>query len=121
MTNKKSGRIGDTPLIGAGTYADNKTCAVSATGHGEYIIRGVVAYDIAAMTEYRGFSLQEAVREAIHIKLNQAGGTGGVIALNTRGDIAMANLTITPERLKQVDFTNPTSRNTEGRSICSSA
>jgi beta-aspartyl-peptidase (threonine type) len=90
MTNKKYGRIGDTPLVGAGTYADNKTCAVSATGHGEYIIRGVLAYDIAAMIEYRGFPLQQAVQEAIYKKLNQAGGTGGVIALNTSGDIAMS-------------------------------
>lgn len=88
-TNKRYGRIGDTPLIGAGTYADNKSCAVSATGHGEYFIRGVVAYDIAAMIEYRGFSLNEAVQEAIHKKLTRAGGSGGVIALDARGNIAM--------------------------------
>jgi beta-aspartyl-peptidase (threonine type) len=89
ITYKKHGRIGDTPLIGAGTYADNRTCAVSATGQGEYFIRGVVAYDIAAMVEYRGISLHDAVHEAIDVKLTAKGGTGGVIALDAQGNIAM--------------------------------
>ena len=88
LTYKKSGRIGDTPLIGAGTYANNQTCAVSATGQGEYFMRGVVAYDIAAMMEYRGLSVEAAVQEAIK-KLSAAGGTGGVIALDRKGLIAM--------------------------------
>ncbi len=88
LTYKKSGRIGDTPLIGAGTYANNQTCAVSATGQGEYFMRGVVAYDIAAMIEYRGLSLDAAVQEAI-LKLGSAGGTGGVIALDSKGHIAI--------------------------------
>ena len=89
MTNKRYGRVGDSPIIGAGTYADNETCAVSATGHGEYFIRGVIAYDIAAMMRYAGLSLQEAARTAIMEKLTEAGGTGGVIALDREGNIAM--------------------------------
>ncbi len=94
LTYKKVGRIGDTPLIGAGTYANNLTCAVSATGQGEYFIRGVVAYDIAAMMEYRGLSLEAAVHEAIDIKLNSKGGTGGVIALDRKGNVAIAFNTV---------------------------
>jgi beta-aspartyl-peptidase (threonine type) len=90
MTYKKYGRIGDSPIIGAGTYAGDGSCAVSATGHGEYFIRGVIAYDIAAMVKYRGFSLEKAVHEAIDVKLTAAGGSGGVIALDTKGNIAMA-------------------------------
>ena len=89
MTNKRYGRVGDSPIIGAGTYADNETCAVSATGHGEYFIRGVIAYDIAAMMRYAGLSLQEAARTAIMEKLTEVGGTGGVIALDREGNIAM--------------------------------
>ncbi len=89
MTNKRFGRIGDSPIIGAGTYADNATCAVSATGHGEYFIRGVVAHDIAAMMAYGGKSLQEAARTVIMEKLTAMGGTGGIIAIDRAGNIAM--------------------------------
>lgn len=89
MTNKRWGRVGDSPIIGAGTYADNATCAVSATGHGEYFIRGVVAYDIAAMMAYEGRSLQDAATAVIMDKLGALGGTGGVIALDRSGNVAM--------------------------------
>ena len=89
MTNKRYGRVGDSPIIGAGTYADNETCAVSATGHGEYFIRGVIAYDIAAMMRYKGLPLEEAARTVIMDKLTASGGTGGVIALDREGNIAM--------------------------------
>jgi len=88
-TNKHRGRVGDTPLIGAGTYANNQSCAVSGTGEGEYFIRGVVAYDVCALVQYRHMSLAEAVHEVIHEKLPRAGGEGGVIALDPAGDIAM--------------------------------
>lgn len=89
MTNKKFGRIGDSPVIGAGTYANNRTCAVSATGHGEYFIRSVVAYDISALMEYKGMSLEEAAKLVIMNKLDKLGGTGGVIAIDHEGHIAM--------------------------------
>lgn len=89
MTNKKYGRVGDSPIIGAGTYANNKTCAVSATGHGEYFIRNVVAYDISALMEYKNLSVQEAANEVINNKLMSIGGSGGVIALDSEGNIAM--------------------------------
>lgn len=89
MSNKRFGRIGDSPLIGAGTYANNKTCAVSATGHGEYFIRLVVAYDISAMMEYKGTSLEKAANEVIMKKLVELGGTGGVISVDKDGNIAM--------------------------------
>ena len=89
MTLKKYGRIGDTPIIGAGTYADNNTCAVSATGHGEFFIRNVVAYDISAFMKYKGLSLAEAADEVIMIKLKNMGGTGGIIAVDKNGNIAM--------------------------------
>lgn len=89
MTNKKWNRIGDSPLIGAGTYANNKTCAVSSTGWGEYFIRGMVAYDISAMMEYKGSTLQEAARKVIQEKLPALGGDGGIIAIDHRGNIAM--------------------------------
>ncbi|MBM4223837.1 MAG: isoaspartyl peptidase/L-asparaginase, partial [Gammaproteobacteria bacterium] len=74
MTNKRWGRIGDAPVIGAGTYANNASCAVSATGHGEYFIRSVVAYDICALVEYRGWTLEKAAKEVVHGKLIQRGG-----------------------------------------------
>ena len=90
MTYKKYGRIGDTPLIGAGTYADNNTCAVSATGHGEFFIRNVVAYDIAALMKYKGMSLSEAADEVIIHKLKQQGGTGGIIGVDAKGNISMS-------------------------------
>ncbi|MCF8222256.1 MAG: isoaspartyl peptidase/L-asparaginase [Bacteroidales bacterium] len=89
MTNKKYNRIGDAPVIGAGTYANNATCAVSATGHGEYFIRWTVAHDISALMEYRDLSLQEAARLVINDKLVKAGGNGGVIAVDNMGNISM--------------------------------
>jgi beta-aspartyl-peptidase (threonine type) len=87
MTNKRQGRVGDSPIIGAGTYAKNEVCAVSATGHGEYFIRAVAAHDICATMEYRGRSLQEAVHELLHHKLRALGGSGGVIAIDRGGRI----------------------------------
>ncbi len=89
MTLKKYGRVGDTPVIGAGTYADNNTCAVSATGHGEFFIRNVVAYDIAAIMKYKGSTLAEAANEVVMIKLKNQGGIGGIIAVDKNGNIAM--------------------------------
>jgi len=89
MTMKKYGRIGDSPIIGAGTYADNNTCAVSATGHGEFFIRNVVAYDISALMKYKGLSLLDATNEVIMKKLKSQGGNGGVIAVDKNGNIAM--------------------------------
>ena len=89
MTNKKWGRIGDSPIIGAGTYANNKTCGVSSTGWGEYFIRGVVAHDISAMMEYGGKSLIESAKHVIHHKLTELGGTGGIIALDQKGNMVM--------------------------------
>ena len=89
MTNKRYGRIGDAPIIGAGTYANNKTCAVSATGWGEYFIRGVVAYDISALMEYKGLSVKEASQEVIERKIPALGGDGGVIAIDEDGNVSM--------------------------------
>jgi len=87
MTNKKWNRIGDSPIIGAGTYANNKTCAVSGTGHGEYFIRANVAYDISALMEYKKLSLQEAAKEVIQNKLKNMGGDGGIIAIDAKGNL----------------------------------
>lgn len=89
MTNKKYGRVGDSPIIGAGTYANNKTCAVSCTGHGEYFIRNVVAYDVSAMMEYKNVSLEEAANEIVNKKLLDQKGMGGLIAVDAKGNIAM--------------------------------
>jgi beta-aspartyl-peptidase (threonine type) len=89
MTNKKFGRVGDTPIIGSGTYANNNTCAVSATGHGEYFIRAVVAYDISCLMEYKGFSLQEACAKVVKNKLVKLKGEGGVIAIDNKGNIEL--------------------------------
>lgn len=89
MTNKKYGRIGDSPIIGAGTYANNKTCAISATGHGEYFIRGVVAHDISAMMQYQGISLEQAAKNVIQKKLTDMGGTGGIIGIDNKGKVVM--------------------------------
>ena len=89
MTNKRWGRIGDSPIIGAGTYANNKTCGVSSTGWGEYFIRGVVAHDISAMMEYGGKSLKESANHVIHHKLTELGGSGGIIALDQKGNMVM--------------------------------
>ena len=88
MTNKKWNRIGDAPIIGAGTYANNKSCAVSSTGWGEYFIRGVVAYDIAALMEYKNLSIRKAAKTVIE-KISKMGGDGGVIAIDNQGNIAM--------------------------------
>jgi beta-aspartyl-peptidase (threonine type) len=89
MTAKLFGRVGDAPIIGAGTYAENETAAVSATGHGEYFIRGVVAYDVASMMRYAGLSLSEAANAVIHGRLTDMGGTGGIIAMDRQGNVSM--------------------------------
>ncbi|MBZ0328520.1 MAG: isoaspartyl peptidase/L-asparaginase [Altibacter sp.] len=89
MTNKKWGRVGDSPIIGAGNYANNKTCAVSCTGSGEFFIRGVVAYDVSCLMEYKGLSLQEAASEVIYNRILEIGGDGGLIAVDAKGNIAM--------------------------------
>jgi L-asparaginase / beta-aspartyl-peptidase len=89
MTNKRYNRIGDSPIIGAGTYANNKTCAVSGTGHGEYFIRYTVAHDISALMEYKGLSLKEASELVVNDKLVKAGGSGGVIGVDKNGNISM--------------------------------
>ena len=86
MTNKMFGRVGDSPVIGAGTYADNGACAVSATGHGEYFIRYAVAHDIAALVKYKGLGVGAAAAEVVQHKLKAAGGEGGVIALDAQGN-----------------------------------
>jgi len=90
MTNKRFGRIGDTPIIGAGTYANNNTCAVSCTGHGEFFIRSVVAYDISCLMEYKNLSLKQACELVVHNKLKNLGGEGGLIAMDAKGNIEMA-------------------------------
>jgi beta-aspartyl-peptidase (threonine type) len=87
MTNKRQGRVGDSPIIGAGTYAKNGVCAVSATGHGEYFIRAVAAHHICAAVEFRGLGLREAVRELLHQRLRELGGSGGIIAIDRGGRI----------------------------------
>lgn len=87
MTNKRWGRIGDSPIIGAGTYANNATCAISCTGHGEFFIRYAVAHDISAMMEYKGVSLREAARVVILGKLKEAGGSGGIIGVDRNANI----------------------------------
>ncbi|MDT5156536.1 MAG: L-asparaginase / beta-aspartyl-peptidase [Acidobacteriota bacterium] len=88
MTNKRFGRVGDSPIIGAGTYADNETCAVSCTGDGEYFIRSVVAHDISAQMRYGGKSVERAAAEALE-RVGKIGGTGGLIALDRRGNFTM--------------------------------
>ncbi len=89
MTNKRYGRVGDSPIIGAGTYVNNETCAVSATGAGEFFIRGVVAYDIHALVHYKHLCLEAAAKEVIQVKLKRAGAGGGVIAIDRDGHIAI--------------------------------
>ncbi|CAL65724.1 isoaspartyl peptidase/L-asparaginase family protein [Christiangramia forsetii] len=89
MTNKNWGRIGDSPIIGVGNYANNNTCAVSCTGSGEYFMRGVVAYDVSCLMEYKNLSLKEAADEVIHHRLPKLKGDGGLIAIDARGNIAM--------------------------------
>ncbi|MDX9846447.1 MAG: isoaspartyl peptidase/L-asparaginase [Tenuifilaceae bacterium] len=90
MTNKKYGRVGDVPIIGAGTYANNKTCAISATGHGEYFIRYTVAHDISALMEYKRLSLAQAAEEVIHNKLEEVDGRGGIIAVDKYGNVNLS-------------------------------
>ena len=89
MTNKKWNRIGDVPIIGAGNYANNKTCAISATGWGEFFIRNVVAYDISALMEYKGFKISEASKIVINEKVAKLGGDGGVVGIDKNGNVAM--------------------------------
>ncbi|HVG24906.1 MAG TPA: isoaspartyl peptidase/L-asparaginase [Thermoanaerobaculia bacterium] len=88
MTDKQYGRVGDAPIIGAGTYAENESCAVSGTGHGEFFIRWTVAHDIAALVKYRGMSVKDAGDEVIHKKLEPVKGEGGVIILDAKGNFA---------------------------------
>ena len=89
LTNKRYGRVGDTPIIGAGTYANNATCAVSGTGTGEYFIRSVVGHDISALMEYKGLSLQDAANRVVMDKLVKMGGDGGIIAVDKDGNTTM--------------------------------
>ncbi|MBK6445812.1 MAG: isoaspartyl peptidase/L-asparaginase [Bacteroidetes bacterium] len=89
MTNKRYGRIGDSPVIGAGTYANDATCAVSCTGHGEFFLRAVVAYDVSCLIEYKGYSLQQACETVVMDKLVKMGGEGGLIALTAKGELEL--------------------------------
>lgn len=89
MTNKRFGRVGDSPMLGAGNYANNKTCAVSCTGSGEYFIRAVVAYDVSCLMEFKGLSLEEASQEVIQKRLPEINGDGGLIAVDAKGNISM--------------------------------
>lgn len=87
MTNKRYGRVGDAPIIGAGTYANNNSCAVSSTGWGEYFIRAMVAHDISALMQYKGMSLKEAAQEVIQRKVPELGGDGGIVAVDKDGNM----------------------------------
>ncbi len=89
MTNKQFGRVGDSPIIGAGTYANNKTCAISCTGHGEPFIRAVTAYDVSCLMEYKGMSLEEAMHFVVHDKLLKLDAEGGMIGVDAKGNAAM--------------------------------
>lgn len=89
MTNKQWGRIGDSSIIGAGTYANNKTCAISATGHGEMFIRAVAAYDVSCLMEYKGLSLHEAMDIVVNDKLMKIDGEGGMVGVDAKGNAAM--------------------------------
>jgi L-asparaginase / beta-aspartyl-peptidase len=89
MTNKKYGRIGDSPIIGAGTYANNTTCAISCTGHGEPFIRAVAAHDVSSMMEYKNLSLHDAMHEVVHNKLTAIEGEGGMIGVDAHANISM--------------------------------
>ena len=89
MTNKKWGRVGDSPIIGAGTYANNQTCAISCTGHGEPFIRSVTAYDVSCLMEYKNLSLQDAMHIVVHDKLLKLHGEGGMIGVDAKGNAAM--------------------------------
>jgi L-asparaginase / beta-aspartyl-peptidase len=89
MTNKRPGRVGDSPIIGAGTYAKNGVCAVSATGHGEYFIRAVAAHHVCAAVEYRALTLQQAAHEVLHDILRRLGGDGGLIGVDAAGQLIL--------------------------------
>ncbi len=89
MTNKKYGRIGDSPVMGAGTYANNKTCGISCTGHGEMFIQAVASHDVSCLMEYKGLSLQEAMDTVVMEKLVDMGGEGGMIGVDSQGNAAM--------------------------------
>jgi beta-aspartyl-peptidase (threonine type) len=89
MTNKKWGRVGDSPMIGAGNYANNETCAVSCTGSGEFFIRGVVAYDVSCLMEHKDYSLEKAADEVINKRILRIKGDGGLIAVDAKGNISM--------------------------------
>ena len=89
MTNKQYGRIGDSPMIGAGTYANNKTCAISCTGHGEIFIKAVAAYDVSCLMEYRNYTLQQACEEVVLKKLVSMQGDGGLIGVDASGQVAL--------------------------------
>jgi beta-aspartyl-peptidase (threonine type) len=89
MTNKRFGRVGDSPVIGAGTYANNHTCAISCTGHGEYFLRALVAYDISCLMEYKSYTLNQACNFVVKDKLVKMGGEGGLIGIDTQGNIEL--------------------------------
>jgi len=89
MTNKRYGRVGDSPLIGSGTYANNKTCAISCTGYGEIFIRAVAAYDVSCLMEYKNMSLEEACDEVVMTKLKDMGGDGGLIGMDAKGNASL--------------------------------
>lgn len=111
MTNKKWGRVGDSPMIGSGTYANNKTCAVSCTGSGEFFIRGVVAYDVSCLMEFKNMSLNDAANEVINKRILEINGDGGLIAVDSDGNIAM------PFNTEGMYRAYKTSKNEEGISI----
>ncbi|MCL4165485.1 UNVERIFIED_CONTAM: hypothetical protein GTU68_039965 [Idotea baltica] len=89
MTNKKYGRVGDSPMVGSGNYANNQTCAVSCTGSGEFFIRGVVAYEVSALMEFKNMSLQNAANEVILKRILEINGDGGLIAVDNKGNVAL--------------------------------
>jgi beta-aspartyl-peptidase (threonine type) len=89
MTNKQWGRVGDSSIIGAGTYANNKTCAISCTGYGEMFIRAVAAYDVSCLMEYKGLSLQEAMNVVVNDKLVKLEGDGGMVGVDAKGNAVM--------------------------------
>jgi beta-aspartyl-peptidase (threonine type) len=90
MTNKRYNRVGDSPIIGSGTYANNNTCAISCTGHGEFFIRAVVAYDISCLIEYKGLTLAQACEFVVNDKLKKFGGEGGLVAVNRNGECVLS-------------------------------
>lgn len=89
LTNKKYGRLGDSSVVGAGVYANNTTCAISCTGYGEFFLRGVVAYDISCLMEYKGYTLQQAAEKVINDKMVKLGGEGGIIGVDSAGNVSL--------------------------------